>query len=158
MTQHASRDKANAQNRSPAKPPDRPEAVPRQAVRDSTPETPPNRHEQRVNRALECLDQALQAADPFDASLGATTGSMMLVIAQLDQAIQNHLAAGELSLERFQKVGGAMEIELKFARQVDRLLHLMQHESQKSKKPPKPAKSRATQQGGGIPEGEEIAP
>jgi hypothetical protein len=107
---------------------------------DTPPDTPPqgaaapderSRHERRVARALECTDSTLGVADPFQASLGAMTGNLLLRAAQLDEAIQFKLAGNAPTLEQLLGVASAVELSLKLARQIERQCHLMREHSEK---------------------------
>ncbi len=86
-----------------------------------------------IERALECVDDALELDDPFEASLGAFTGKLMMMGTQISEAIQYKLGHGQPTLEEIQKVTGAIDLNLKVARQFDRLLHLRNREQDRKK-------------------------
>ena len=89
------------------------------------------RYRRRLEKALNCVDCALECDDPFEASLGAMTGHLMYVNAQLDEAVRDKLSQNDATLDRLRSVLPSLEMGLKVSRQIDRQLQIMRRKPEK---------------------------
>ena len=78
----------------------------------------------RRRRVQEYHAHVLAKEDPLQAVLGSLNAGLMEIGMTLDQAINENLTAGPVTIGQIMQYAAAVELQLKLARQIDRFAQL----------------------------------
>jgi hypothetical protein len=84
---------------------------------------------ERLNRVGDYQEKALQIKDPLRSNIALLNGSLLMTAFRYDETITAALERGPLSPKGLQRIGPAIEVQLKLARQIDRFANFEQRMS-----------------------------